>query len=314
MTTSIPITVCEGDGIGPEITDAVLRILDEAGAPLAVEFAPAHRAAAIARHTGTLLCGPLAPETARDVLADFGGVTEIRRLRSLAPFVRKAAAGLDLTVVRALAPRPGAVARAAVAAARAHGRRRLTCLTGGAPEDATLVEAVAAHAPVGWLRTERRPVEAVMSQLIAEPDSIEALVVPPVHGAVVAGVATRLAGGSALCPVTISGRGGEAFACAHGPAPALAGQDVANPSGLLLAAVDLLDHLGLEDEAARIHDAWARTMEDGIHTADVHHQSTSWRKVGTGGFAKAVITRLGLKPVHLRRSPASATDFAMAAE
>ncbi|WP_404384989.1 isocitrate/isopropylmalate family dehydrogenase [Caenispirillum salinarum] len=303
MTTPIPITVCEGDGVGPEITDAVLRILEEAGTPLAVEFAPASRAAAIARSSGALLCGPLTAETARDLHAEAATVAEVRRARAPAPFVRAATAGLDLTVVRALDDRPRAVARVAVEAARAHGRRRLTVLTGGSLADDALADAVMAHAPADRLTVERRPVDAATAQLVAEPASLEAVVVPAVHGAVVAGVATRLAGGPTLTSLTIAGRGGDAFACAHGPAFSRAGRDEANPSGLLLAAVDLLIHLGLEDDAARIHNAWSRTIEDGIHTPDLHHQSTSWRKVGTGGFAKAVITRLGLRPVHLPGTP-----------
>jgi len=89
------------------------------------------------------------------------------------------------------------------------------------------------------------------------------------------------------------------FEAIHGSAPDIAGQDIANPSGLMLGAVQMLVHIGQGEVAARVHNAWLRTIEDGVHTGDVFAAATSNEKVGTRAFADAVIARLGHEPVTL---------------
>ena len=85
----------------------------------------------------------------------------------------------------------------------------------------------------------------------------------------------------------------------HGSAPDIAGQDIANPSGVLMSAVMMLVHLDRSAPATLIHNAWLRTLEDGLHTADIHREGVSRKKVGTHEFAQAVIARLGQTPVRL---------------
>jgi isocitrate dehydrogenase len=106
------------------------------------------------------------------------------------------------------------------------------------------------------------------------------------------------------------------FEAIHGSAPDLAGRGVANPSGLLLSAVMMLVHIRQAKVAERIHNAWLRTLEDGIHTADIAGSHTT-RTVGTTDFARAVIDRLGEQPRRLRPAsyhdrPAAATGAAPA--
>jgi isocitrate dehydrogenase len=62
----------------------------------------------------------------------------------------------------------------------------------------------------------------------------------------------------------------------------------------------MLVHIGLGEAAARVHNAWLRTIEDGIHTYDIYDPSVSTAKVGTSEFADAVIARLGTTPTTLR--------------
>ena len=71
---------------------------------------------------------------------------------------------------------------------------------------------------------------------------------------------------------------------------------MANPSGLLLGAVMMLVHIGLSEHAERVHNAWLRTVEDGVHTYDIFDEKVSKEKVGTREFADAVIQRLGEVP------------------
>ena len=86
------------------------------------------------------------------------------------------------------------------------------------------------------------------------------------------------------------------FEAIHGSAPDIAGQDIANPSGLLLGAVQMLMHIDHPQTASTVYNAWLRTIEDGIHTADIFKDGRSSRKVGTKDFTAAVIDRLGDKP------------------
>jgi isocitrate dehydrogenase len=86
------------------------------------------------------------------------------------------------------------------------------------------------------------------------------------------------------------------FEAIHGSAPRRAGQNLANPSGLLQGAIMMLNHIGQSDVAEKVQNAWLKTIEDGIHTYDIYKEGVSKLKVGTKEFAQAVIARLGQKP------------------
>jgi isocitrate dehydrogenase len=90
------------------------------------------------------------------------------------------------------------------------------------------------------------------------------------------------------------------FEAIHGSAPRRAGQNVANPSGLLHGAILMLNHLGQFGVAERVHNAWLKTLEDGIHTYDIYTEGLSRQKVGTREFADAVIANLGQEPSQLQ--------------
>lgn len=103
---------------------------------------------------------------------------------------------------------------------------------------------------------------------------------------------------------------GAMFEAVHGSAPDIAGKNIANPSGLLLAAVQMLLHIGEADAARDIHNAWLRTLEEGLHTRDLFNERTSRRCLGTREFSHAVVERLGQVPQHLqavdyRQAPAT---------
>jgi isocitrate dehydrogenase len=91
------------------------------------------------------------------------------------------------------------------------------------------------------------------------------------------------------------------FEAVHGSAPDIAGQNIANPSGLLTAATQMLVHLGCSAHATRVHNAWLRTIEDGVHTPDIYREGNSKEKVGTREFAEAVIARLGAEPQTIEK-------------
>jgi isocitrate dehydrogenase len=113
-------------------------------------------------------------------------------------------------------------------------------------------------------------------------------------------VAAQIAGSVGLAGSANIGENVAMFEAIHGSAPRRAGQNLANPSGLLLGAVMMLVHIGLTETAERVHNAWLRTIEDGVHTYDIYEEGVSKEKVGTKEFAEAVVQRLGQKPEQLK--------------
>ena len=112
-------------------------------------------------------------------------------------------------------------------------------------------------------------------------------------------VAAQIAGSVGLAGSANVGTSASMFEAIHGSAPRRAGQNLANPSGLLLGGVMMLVHIGQWQAAERVHNAWLRTIEEGIHTYDIFEEGISKQKVGTKEFAQAVVKRMGQKPEKL---------------
>jgi isocitrate dehydrogenase (NAD+) len=144
----------------------------------------------------------------------------------------------------------------ACAHARAHGRRCVTAVhkanvlhtTDGlfVDEVRRVVEAT------GELRFEDRMVDAAAYLLVKEPQRLDVLVLPNQYGDILSDVAAGLVGSLGLCPGANLGDGVAVFEAAHGAAPDIAGQGRANPLGLVLSAVMLLEHLGQRVAARRL--------------------------------------------------------------
>ena len=96
------------------------------------------------------------------------------------------------------------------------------------------------------------------------------------------------------------------FEAIHGSAPDIAGQGLANPSGMLLASLEMLRHLGHYEHAATIQNAWLATLEQGKRTGDLAEGKTA---LSTNEFAEAVIDNLGATPTQI--APASAAGSAV---
>jgi len=123
---------------------------------------------------------------------------------------------------------------------------------------------------------------------------------PNLYGDILSDVAAQITGSVGLGGSVNIGNNFALFEAIHGSAPMIAGKDVANPSGLLLAAIQMLLHIEQEKPASLIQNAWLKTIEDGIHTADIFHSNTSRERVGTQAFANAIISRLGQQPAQLK--------------
>src|SRR5438270_13209075 len=137
-------------------------------------------------------------------------------------------------------------------------------------------------------------------KLADTPTAFDVLVMPNLYGDILSDVAAQIAGSVGLAGSANIGDLAAMFEAIHGSAPRRAGQNLANPSGLLLGAVMMLVHINQTDIAERVHNAWLRTIEDGVHTYDIYADSVSREKVGTKEFAEAVVARLGQMPQTLK--------------
>ncbi|PWH13927.1 MAG: NADP-dependent isocitrate dehydrogenase [Anaerolineae bacterium] len=351
------VVVAPGDGIGPEITEAVIRILQAAEAPLEYEFIEVGLAAYERGHTSgiptdawqairrsrCMLKGPITtPQgkgmksvnvTLRKTLNLFAN---IRPCKSYSPCVASAHPGMNLVIIREneedlyagiehrqtpevtqvlkLITRPGSenIIRYAFEYARAYDRRKVTCMTKDNIMKLTdglfhqVFDEIAAEYPD--IRAEHQIIDIGAARLASSPELFDVIVTLNLYGDILSDIAAQLAGSIGFAASSNIGQEFAMFEAVHGSAPDIAGKGVANPSGLLVAATQMLVHLGHGEVGERIKNAWLCTLEDGIHTPDVYREQLSTREVGTQEFAQAVIERLGqqprtLKPVRYQNRP-----------
>ncbi len=287
------------------------------------------------RRTRVLLKGPMATPQGGGVKSlnvtirkTLGLYANVRPCTAFHPFVPTRHPDMDVVVIREneedvyagiehrqtddvvqclkLMSAPGSerLLRYAFAYARRSGRRKVTCMTKDNIMKMTdglfhkVFDQVGAEYPD--IQREHLIVDIGAARLATRPEQFDVVVLPNLYGDILSDVAAELAGSIGLAGSANVGERVAMFEAVHGTAPDIAGRDAANPSGLLLAAVMMLAHLGQSDVATRIHNAWLRTIEDGVHTADIFNSDTSSRRVGTAAFARAVVERLGERPRLLR--------------
>jgi isocitrate dehydrogenase len=254
-----------------------------------------------------------------------GLYANVRPCVSYAPFVRTLHPTMNMVIVREneedlyagiehrqtdevfqclkLITRPGCekIVRYAFEYARSHGRKKVTCMVKDNIMKMTdglfyqVFEDIGAEYPE--IQKERYIIDIGAARIATQPERFDVIVTPNLYGDIISDIAAEMTGSVGLAGSANIGEHVAMFEAIHGSAPDIAGRDVANPSGLLLAAVMMLVHIRQADVATKIHNAWLRTLEDGIQTADLRGERTT-RTVGTGGFAQAVIDRLGQVPQH----------------
>ena len=204
-----------------------------------------------------------------------------------------------------LISRPGTekIVRYAFEYARRYGRKKVTCFTKDNIMKQTdglfhaVFDEVAKEYPD--LENEHWIVDIGAAKLADTPTIFDVIVMPNLYDDILSDVAAQIAGSVGLAGSSNIGEEVAMFEAIHGSAPRRAGQNLANPSGLLLGAVMMLVHIGQPDVAETVHNAWLKTLEDGIHTYDIFAEGISSQKVGTKEFAEAVIARMGQKPQKL---------------
>ncbi|QQS32399.1 MAG: NADP-dependent isocitrate dehydrogenase [Acidobacteriota bacterium] len=138
------------------------------------------------------------------------------------------------------------------------------------------------------------------AKLATSPQDFDVIVMPNLYGDILSDVTAQMTGSVGLAGSANIGENISMFEAIHGSAPRRAGQNVANPSGLFLGSVMMLVHIGQPDIAELTHNAWLKTIEDGVHTYDIAREGTTKQTVGTREFGEEVVKRLGQKPETLK--------------
>lgn len=257
-----------------------------------------------------------------------GLYSNVRPCKSLHPYVSTKHPVMDVVIIREneedlyagiehqqtdevvqclkLISRPGCekIVRYAFEYAKQQNRKKVTCFTKDNIMKQTdglfhkVFDEIAQEYPE--IENEHWIIDIGAAKMADTPEAFDVIVMPNLYGDVLSDVAAQITGSVGLAGSANIGEECSMFEAIHGSAPRRAGQNLANPSGLLQGAIMMLNHIGQTAVAEKVQNAWLKTLEDGIHTYDVYKEGTSKQKVGTKEFAQAVIANLGEKPTVLK--------------
>lgn len=343
------ITVAKGDGIGPEIMDATISLIQASGAEIQMDHIDIGEKVylggnnsgidkeswEVIRKNRIFLKGPVTTpqgggyKSLNVSTRKFLGLyANVRPCVSLHPFIQTRHHDMNVVIVREneedlyagiehqqtdevvqclkLISRPGCekIVRYAFEYALQNSRKKVTCFT----KDNIMKQTDGLFRQVFNQIGEEYPdiekehwiVDIGAAKLADTPECFEVIVMPNLYGDILSDVAAQITGSVGLGGSANIGESCAMFEAIHGSAPMIAGQDVANPSGLIHGAIMMLNHIGQAPAAEKIHNAWLKTIEDGVHTQDIFKQGKSSQLVGTKAFAQAVIANLGKKPLTLK--------------
>ncbi len=317
------VTLIPGDGIGPEVTEAVVRVLEATGVSISWER---HDAGVIAfQRVGSSLPQTLLDSVRANRVALKGPVTtpiaegftsvnvglrkaldlyaNLRPVYNL-PGVVSRFQGVDLVIVRENTEDlyaglehqvvPGVVeslkiitaaASERIAAfafdyAVAHGRQKVTAVHKAnimKLGDGLFLESVRrVSRRYPHVEYDERIVDAACMQLVMKPERFDVIVLPNLYGDIVSDLCAGLVGGLGVVPGANLGADTAVFEAVHGSAPDIAGQNLANPTALLLSAIMMLRHLGETAAADRVSAALNQVLDAGtVRTRDLGGSATT---------------------------------------
>lgn len=339
MSQSLDVTLIPGDGIGPDITDATVRVLEASGVSFNWDRQLAGMAAVKAhgdpipeatlesiKRTKLALKGPLETPVGKGFRSinvalrkEFDLYANLRPAKTILPtgrfdnvdvvLVRENTEGLYVGVENyvkigndphavaqsvAIISRVGAerIVRYAFEYALKHGRKRVTIV-----HKANILKysqglflevgREVAKEYEGRVASEDKIVDACAMELVMRPEKFDVIVTTNLFGDILSDLTSGLVGGLGLTPGANIGYDCGIFEAVHGTAPDIAGQGVANPTAVMLAGCQLLDHVGDDARANRIRTAIAAVLREGkTVTRDVGGTAT------TAQYTDAVIARL----------------------
>ncbi|MDF2179645.1 isocitrate dehydrogenase [Aliiglaciecola sp. CAU 1673] len=330
------ITVIRGDGIGPDIVDATLQILNKAGCDFAYDFADAGLVA-LEKH------GELLPQDTLDLIAKNKvtlkgplttpvgeGFTSInvslRKKFQLYANVRPVLSfkgtkaryqDIDIITVRentegmysglgqvvsadgneaeamSKITREGAerIVTFAYELAVREGRKKVTAVHKANILKSTsglflkVAREVAQRYP--QIESTEMIVDNCCMQLVMNPHQFDVIVTTNLFGDILSDLCAGLVGGLGMAPGANIGKDCAIFEAVHGSAPDIAGKNLANPTSVILAAIQMLEYLGMADKADKIRAA----VKDVIETGDRTTRDLGGSH-GTTDFTEAVLERL----------------------
>ena len=332
-------TLIPGDGIGPEVTDATVRLLEAAGASFNWDRQLAGMAAvkehgdpmpdttlASIKSTALALKGPLETPVGKGFRSinvalrkEFDLYANVRPAKSVVPglrfkdvdiiLVRENTEGLYIGIENyirigedhkaaaqsiAVVTRYGAerIHRYAFDLAVKLGRKKVTLVhkanilkySQGLFLD---VGREVAKEYAGRVAVEERIVDACAMELVAKPEKYDVIVTTNLFGDILSDLTSGLVGGLGLTPGANIGKDAAIFEAVHGTAPDIAGKGIANPTAVMLAGCQLLDHAGMGALATKVRGAIEATLREGkALTGDLGGMAT------TRAYTDAVIAHL----------------------
>lgn len=330
------ITVIPGDGIGPDIIDSAIKILDKAGCDFNYEFVeagltalektgellPAATLAAIKNNAVTLK-GPLTTPVGEGFTSinvslrkQFNLYANLRPVKSFKG-TKARYDNIDIITVRentegmysglgqvtsadgneaeamSKVTRTGAerIVRFAYETARREGRKKVTAVHKANILKSTsglflkVAREIAKEYPE--IESDEMIVDAVCMKLVMNPEQFDVIVTTNLFGDILSDLCAGLVGGLGMAPGANIGEDCAIFEAVHGSAPDIAGQNLANPSSVILASIQMLEYLEMGDKAKQIRAALADVIASGDRTTrDLGGTH------GTTDFTQAVIDRL----------------------
>lgn len=342
------VAVAYGDGIGPEIMDATLKILEAAGANINAEPIEIGEKVYLSGNSAgieksawetinknkLILKAPITTPQGKGYKSlnvtlrkSLGLFANVRPVTAYAPYVETNFAEMDVVIVREneedlyagiehqqtqdvvqclkLITRPGCekIVRYAFEYAKAYGRKKVTCmvkdnimkLTDGLFHN--VFKEIALEYPE--IESNSQIIDIGSARLAANPNNYDVIVTSNLYGDIISDIAAEIAGSVGMAGSANIGTNVAMFEAIHGSAPDIAGKKIANPSGLLNAAIMMLSHVGKTAIADTIKNAWLVTLEQGYHTADVYQKEITKELVSTSEFAQKIIENLGKLPQKL---------------
>ena len=304
------INLIPGDGIGPEIVAATVRVIEATGVDIEWET-QILGSQALEKYGSTLpdsaieamrrnkvsLKGPIMTPVGKGFTSVNVGLrraldlyANLRPVKAL-PNVPCRNPELDLVIVRENTEGlysglehiviPGVVeslkiitekastriARYAFEYARANGRKKATAVHKAnimKLSDGLFLECfykVAKDYPD--IEADDKIIDNCCMQLVMRPEQFDVLVMENLYGDIVSDLCAGLIGGLGLAPGANIGELGAVFEAVHGSAPDIAGQGIANPTALMLSAIQMLRYIGEKDAAERFEAALFKVFEEG---------------------------------------------------
>ncbi|MDG1733604.1 MAG: isocitrate dehydrogenase [Thalassotalea sp.] len=334
--TKQTITVIPGDGIGPSIIDACIKVLDKAGCDFDYEFADAGLVAyekhgdlvpaetiALIEKNKVALKGPLTTPVGdgftsinvtlrkqfklyanlRPVISFKGTRARYENIDILT--VRENTEGMysglgqtlsedgEYAEARSLITREGAqrIVEFAYQTARKEGRKKVTAVHKANILKSTsgLFLKVAREVALRYpdIESTEMIVDNCCMQLVMNPEQFDVIVTTNLFGDILSDLCAGLVGGLGMAPGANIGEDCAIFEAVHGSAPDIAGKNLANPTSVILAAIQMLEYLEMNDKATKIRNAIKDVIESGDRTTRDLGGS-----FGTTDFTDALLERL----------------------